>query len=308
MEVQKSFFTTVDHPFSIEKTEAVTCNFCASESYRHLGTELDYGIRECSSCGLVYVSPQPTADEIPAFYDSMYLDDSPEEVAARGLGYTERQIRGIVERRKPEGGQFLDIGCGFGAVLEEMAGRNWELSGIEIGPKAIAHARKRVSTATIFEGTLDEVDFPPGTFDCITMIAVLEHVKDPKAALERVYGWLSEGGLLVVQVPQVASFIRLKRHIPAIPIAFEAPRHLFDFSQKTLGQYMDHLGCRATKIEIALPYATGSLWTEALLWAIKLCGIAMYRVTLGRYLWPFSGGIVAHGLKPSGQAPAATIS
>lgn len=298
--VKKSFYTTVDHPFDINNVEDVVCNFCGSDAYALVGTELDYQIRRCSNCKLVYINPQPTADEIPGFYDNMYLDDSPEEVAARGLGYTERQLRHIVRKRKPEGGKLLDIGCGFGAVLAEMAKfPEWELSGVEIGDNAIAYARDRVPSATIHEGTVDDVDFEEGSFDCIMMITVLEHVKDPAAVLERITKWLAPGGLLVIQTPHVEPFIRLQQHIKQVPIYFEAPRHLYDFSPATLAMYFNRSGCEDMKIDIAVPYACGSFASEAIIWAIKSVGYVLHWLTGGRYIFPFAGGLVAHGIKRS---------
>lgn len=298
MQVKQSFYTTVEHPFSIEHTEEVNCNFCGSKAFRSLGTELDFDIRRCAECHLVYLNPQPTAEEIPAFYDSMYLDDSPGEVAARGLGYTEKQLARMVRRRLPKGGKLLDIGCGFGAVLGEMANYSeWELHGTEIGEKAVDYAREAVPSATILAGTVDEVDFPPGHFECILMITVLEHVKDPRAVLERVMGWLKPGGLLVVQTPHVEPFIRLKRFLPKLPIYFEAPRHLFDFSPASLRMYMQQAGCRDTRVDIAVPYACGSRVGVAMIWGMKLVGFALHRLSFGKYIWPYSGGLIAHGIK-----------
>lgn len=297
-EVKKSFYTTVDHPFDIKNVEEVACNFCGSAGFASIGQELDYDIRQCDSCKLVYINPQPTADEIPGFYDNMYLDDSPEEVAARGLGYTEKQLRRIVRKRKPKGGKLLDIGCGFGAVLAEMARfPEWTLEGVEIGDNAVNYARKRVPSATVHYGTVDQVDFPTASFDCIMMITVLEHVKDPVAVLERVTGWLAPGGLLIVQTPHVEPFIKLRKTIPQIPIYFEAPRHLFDFSPRTLAMYFERVECQDTKIAIAVPYACGSFASEAIIWAIKSVGYVLQTLTFGRYILPFSGGLVAHGIK-----------
>lgn len=296
--VKQSFYTTVEHPFSIEHTEEVVCNFCGGDGYVSLGVELDYDIRHCSACRLVYINPQPTADEIPAFYDTMYLDDSPEEIAARGLGYTEKQLANIVCDRKPEGGQLLDIGCGFGAVLKEMAQYSeWTLHGLEIGDKAVAYAREQVPLATIQEGTLEDVEYAPSSFDCVLMVTVLEHVKDPKAVLTRVMGWLKPGGVLLLQTPHVEPFIRLKRFVPGVPIHFEAPRHLYDFSPRSLRMYLDDAGCADVQLDIAVPYACGSRLGVAMIWGVKLVGFALYRLSFGRYVWPYSGGLIAHGVK-----------
>ncbi len=296
--VKQSFYTTVEHPFSIEHTEDVVCNFCTSEEFRSLGEELGYSIRCCSQCRLVYINPQPTVDEIPAFYDNMYMDDSPDEIAARGLGYTEKQLAKIVRKRMPHGGELLDIGCGFGAVLKEMAQyEEWGLQGVEIGEKAVAYARELVPSATIQEGTLAEINYPPASFDCILMVTVLEHVKDPLAVLKQVMTWLKPGGLLLLQTPHVEPFIRMKRYVPSVPIHFEAPRHLFDFSPRSLRMYMQGAGCEDVNLDIAVPYACGTRWGVAMIWGMKLIGFALHRLSFGYYVWPYAGGLIAHGVK-----------
>jgi 2-polyprenyl-3-methyl-5-hydroxy-6-metoxy-1,4-benzoquinol methylase len=295
--VKRSFYTTVDHPFEITSTEEVWCNYCGQKAFDLLGTELDFEIRSCTSCKSVYISPQMTTDELSYFYDNMYLDDSPEEIKARGLGYTEKQMRKIITSRKPDGGKFLDVGCGFGAVLAGMDNLNWELYGLETGKKAIEVARERVPSATIHEGLIEDAGFEEGSFDCITIIAVLEHVKDPNAVLETLMKWLAPGGLLIVQVPHVEPFIRLKKWISGIPIVFEAPRHLFDFSPRTLRNYFQKTGCRDIKLDIALPYACDSKFAEMLIWGIKVVSIALHKITFRKYILPFSGGLIAHGIK-----------
>jgi len=295
--VKRSFYTTVDHPFEITKTEEVWCNFCDEKSFELLGTELEFEIRSCKACKSVYISPQMTSDELSYFYDNMYLDDSPEEIKARGLGYTEKQMHKLITTRKPDGGRFLDVGCGFGAVLEGMDGCGWELHGLESGKNAIDVARQRVPSATIHEGFIENAEFEDGSFDCITIIAVLEHVKDPKAVLQTLMKWLAPGGLLIVQVPHVEFFIRWKKYVPQIPIVFEAPRHLFDFSPRTLRNYFKQTGCKDIELTIALPYASDSKLVETMIWGTKIVSIALHKITFGKYIAPISGGLIAHGIK-----------
>ena len=299
-EVKRSFYTTADHPFEINNVEDIVCDFCKGETYTCVGTELDYEIRQCKNCKLMYINPQPTADEIPGFYDNLYLDDSPEHVAARGLGYTEKQLSKIIRKRKPEGGRMLDIGCGFGAVLDEMSNYpEWELSGLEVGDGAINYARKRIPKATIHDGTVDDTDFEANSFDCITMIAVLEHMKSPATVLNKVVRWLAPGGLLVIQTPHVEPFMWLRQRVPGVPIYFEAPRHLFDFSPRTLEMYFRSTGCDDIKVDIAVPYACDSKIKEYIIWSTKITGWVLQALTFGRYIFPFSGGLIAHGIKPS---------
>jgi SAM-dependent methyltransferase len=301
MEVKKSFYTTVDHAFEIGQVEEVVCNLCGSGRYERIGTELDFEIRNCTECGLVYVSPQPCADELPSFYAGMYADREAESIASRSLGHVEKHLRRIVQRHHPNGGRLLDIGCGYGRFLAGMQGPNWQLAGTEISETAMTHVQETVSGAEIHHGLIEDVDFPEVSFDVITMIAVLEHVKDPKATLARVSKWLAPGGTLLVQVPYIAPFIRLKRLLPFAPVYFEAPRHLYDFSPKTLPRYIREAGYDDIRIDIARPYSSVGSLGAALIWAVKLPGLILHAITGGRYIYPFASAIVVYGTKREAQ-------
>jgi SAM-dependent methyltransferase len=251
-------------------------------------------------CGLVYVSPQPVRDELARFYEAMYGDETGSESLV-APGFVEAHLRAIVQDHRPRGGRLLEIGCGRGRFLERMAQLPWELHGIELSPTAAQEARRRVPSATVECRGLDDATFPSETFDCIVMIAVLEHVKDPAAVLQRVVTWLAPGGLLIVQVPYVAPYFRLKRWFPWLPIFFEAPRHLFDFSPVTLSRYFEKAGFKAVRFEIARPYSSPTRIGLALIWGVKLFALAVYHLSGQRCIFPFSAAIVALGVKEAGN-------
>ncbi len=297
MEVKRSFFTTFNHSFSLEHTEEVNCNLCGSDKFNLLATELSFDIRECTNCGLVYVNPQPTREELPKFYAGMYTTDAEEEVRARSLGAVERHLRKVLIRRRPNGGRLLEIGCGYGPLLKRIEDLPWELSAIDVSETAVQYVRRNVPKASVEVGVLEDVEFPPASQDCIVLVAVMEHMKDPRAAFERLTSWLAPGGLLIVQVPYVTPYFKLKKWLPWLPIHFEAPRHLFDFSPKTLPRYFEQAGLTDIEVEVARPYSSSSALAALMLWGIKLPGIALCRLTRGRYIYPFSAAIVVHASK-----------
>jgi len=263
-----------------------------------VGDESGFDIRECRQCSLVYVSPQPTLADLPRFYEDMYPDATEESIRARKASrLVERQAAGILRKRLPEGGHVLDMGCGYGGFLETLAPYGYTLSAAELSATAAAHARKLVPEADIRTGSFDDLDYAAESFDAVVMLAVLEHLKDPKGAVAQVAGWLRPGGTIMILVPYVQAFFRLKQRLPFVPIAFEAPRHLFDFSPKTMQRLLSENGFTAPKVRIGLPYFTESIASTAPIWAIKLPGFALYGLTGGRYVYPFAGAILTTATK-----------
>ena len=88
MDIKHSFYVTVPQSFDVKRFENVACNLCGGTEFKLLMQELDFDIRVCKSCELVYVSPQPIEDELPRFYDEFYADMSKRDIEARSLGLT----------------------------------------------------------------------------------------------------------------------------------------------------------------------------------------------------------------------------
>ena len=51
--------------------------------------------------------------------------------------------------RTPPFGPVLDLGCGSGILAVELARRGWEVTGVDIVPKALRRARERVEAAGV---------------------------------------------------------------------------------------------------------------------------------------------------------------
>jgi 2-polyprenyl-3-methyl-5-hydroxy-6-metoxy-1,4-benzoquinol methylase len=92
-------------------------------------------------------------------------------------------------------GKALDVGCGAGGNLKTLADQGWDVSGIEVGEEAAAHARALIG-GTIYTGTLESYPFAPNTFDLTLMSHFLEHLPSPADALRRVHALLKDGDLL----------------------------------------------------------------------------------------------------------------
>lgn len=113
-----------------------------------------------------------------------------------------RVVLSLLQRLVPaEGGRprVADIGCGCGATLLEL-GLHYDAVGIDGSPLAVEFSKRR--GVTVVEGLLpDGIPFPPGTFDAVLMLDVLEHLDAPAAAARAAANLLKPGGIFLATVP-----------------------------------------------------------------------------------------------------------
>jgi SAM-dependent methyltransferase len=113
-------------------------------------------------------------------------------------------IVGLANKFFPEARRCLEIGCGTGAVLRELAAsRPWErLVGSELHPAGLAHARRRLPSETEFV-QMDARDIPAvGVFDLTGAFDVIEHIADDEKVLRGLRAATRTGGGTIIAVPQ----------------------------------------------------------------------------------------------------------
>ncbi len=100
--------------------------------------------------------------------------------------------------------RVLEVGCSTGANLMGIGNLypQAELYGIEINPRA---AELAAAYGVVKAGNIEErdVDFGSVTFDYIIFGDVLEHLRDPKGALEYCRSLLSDGGKVLASIPNL---------------------------------------------------------------------------------------------------------
>ncbi|MFI5626373.1 class I SAM-dependent methyltransferase [Nocardioides sp. NPDC051685] len=103
------------------------------------------------------------------------------------------------------GKRVLDVGCWTGEIGRILTERGFVVTGIEIDPEAASLAEKvleRVVVADLDATPLTEI-VEPGSFDVVIFADVLEHLADPRAALEQARDLLAPGGRVVISIPNV---------------------------------------------------------------------------------------------------------
>jgi 2-polyprenyl-3-methyl-5-hydroxy-6-metoxy-1,4-benzoquinol methylase len=185
------------------------CNLCQTHEGTLVATNDRHGrplpVTCCASCGLAYVDPIPTRDELARFYAERYRLEYKQASRPR-LKHIYRAGKVALGRLRIAGllaappARVLDCGAGGGEFSYLLSGCGYRLTGIEPNDGYREYARAEYGV-DLRPGTLDDNEFGSAEFDLITIFHVLEHVPDPGAALQRLAAWLKPGGHLYIEVP-----------------------------------------------------------------------------------------------------------
>lgn len=95
--------------------------------------------------------------------------------------------------------KILEIGAGAGNILAQFKDKA-EVIALDPDDSAIEYCKKRGITKTI-KKTLETYKPKPGSIDIVIAADVIEHIKDDKKAVKKIWEMLKKDGLLIVHVP-----------------------------------------------------------------------------------------------------------
>ncbi|MDQ3715434.1 MAG: class I SAM-dependent methyltransferase [Actinomycetota bacterium] len=201
--------------FSAADTEKVCCCLCG-DAGRPVYDLPPYGVRRCSHCTLVFVSPRLQRAALSRFYDQVdyfeggvYGDQSRFSLAmalqrvwtAGRLNRIDRIVKAR-DGRGSAGQRLLEIGSGYGVFLAAARDRGYQVQGVELSRPAVRESAKQ--GLDVYCGQL--VDAPlTGPYDVICGWDTLEHVPDPLAVLRRIRELAADDATVALSTPYFSS-------------------------------------------------------------------------------------------------------
>lgn len=136
---------------------------------------------------------------------------------------------------------ILDVGAGTGDFLVRAKNDGWKITGIE--PNGLARLKAEEKGVML----LDDLNTLPigQKFEVITLWHVLEHLPDLESQVSKLVGLLTESGTLVIAVPNFRSYDA--EYYKEYWAAFDVPRHLWHFSQKSIQNIFGKYGMKLVR-------------------------------------------------------------
>ncbi len=212
------------------------CHVCGGVRIYYLFSTCGHRVVRCDDCGLVFLNPQPSEDELARIYNADYFLGSDSESGRQAVSElkqaTARLYLSEIERYYgSETGRLLEVGCGEGDFLVLAEAEGWQVTGVEYSQDAVTKSQQRPIKGEVWCGELQQAGLAAGQFDLCVVSDVIEHVRSPLDFLSEIHRVLKPGGTLFIATPSIdswsARFLRQKW------MEFKA-EHLTYFDRQTL--------------------------------------------------------------------------
>lgn len=239
----------------------VACHVCCSMADETYLEARGYRIARCKNCGLWFVNPQPTMEELKRFYSTY---DDGEQWRNREEQFNRGICKAIL--RVHHAGTILDVGCGSGNFLHCMKQSGFSAFGIEPSGTGSSYARTELGV-DIYHGMIEDylVQNSGRRFDVITLLNVLEHLVCPAETLLQLGKLLPRDGVLTIVVPDARfhNFLGRVRRFFGVDdpfwlerpysflSGFKLPDHLCSFQPKTIAALLRRSGFRVLSMQNA---------------------------------------------------------
>lgn len=253
------------------------CPICSSQAtkfyFTHQGFEKPFSLYVCEHCKSYFQYPLPA--KIEDYYQKEYFSGlanfsyQDERNLFGGAKHVwDSRLKNICKYSKKEYKKeevtFLDVGCSFGGLVQR-ASRYFAAYGLDLSAYAVkegnAWAKLQCQNKNfkgLYQGTLLQLPKAIASqhFDVITLIEVIEHLENPRAAMQSAYNLLKEDGMLVVQTANFEGWQAIKK---GKDYHYFLPGHLNYFTDSGMRLMLDNIGFRRYRAFYPVDF---SLWAK----------------------------------------------
>ena len=167
-------------------------------------------------------------------------------------------IKDIIVPFLPNTGHLLEIGPGFGQYTKEFCSQAAQVTVVDLSQDCLDALCGTARNLRLIKGDLASDEFVrllgSGIFDCAVALNVLEHLKDDRSALSRLFSVLKPGGCLILLLP---AFPRL--YGPMDRLA----GHYRRYSQKSFQKLLTDCGFHILDVSYFNPIGGLGWWFNA---------------------------------------------
>jgi 2-polyprenyl-3-methyl-5-hydroxy-6-metoxy-1,4-benzoquinol methylase len=235
-----------------------SCPNCDSQDFTVLLCVEGWRLVQCHACQLAYLPEAPREEAIETDFE--WLESFERERRQRWLASpaarlwtaallllrpnrARRAWRHVAALARP--GPLLEVGAGDGRLAAEALRHGYEPLCIELSSAMARKAAGRVGRERVRVGRLEDQALTPASFESAVCISVLEHELHPRELLQRLYALLCPGGVLILKVPNFASWLRVLRGRRWS--GYRWPEHVQYFTPQTLAALLRATGFKPVR-------------------------------------------------------------
>jgi 2-polyprenyl-3-methyl-5-hydroxy-6-metoxy-1,4-benzoquinol methylase len=220
-----------------------TCGACLGANIADKLETNGMAFSECADCGFIFMNPMIDHESIAAFYR-----DYPGTAGYKRKAHKKiKRARGRMRRLSKivPSGNFLDIGCSAGFVVDAAREVGLNGYGIDLSEEGIAYGQQHFPDNEFAVMSIEEASEKLPKFDLVYTSEVIEHVLDPDSFAQHLAAVMKPGAHLYLTTPDAGHWRRatdlLKWH------EFKPPEHCLYFTTKALKILLARHGIKLTK-------------------------------------------------------------
>jgi len=161
---------------------------------------------KCKQCGMIFIHPQPTSQELVELYSRDYFERGEYRCGHAGNCFEEEGERIIshellekISRQQPRG-TFLDVGCASGHLLNAVREKGYETYGVELSDEAAQNARNKFGL-NVITGDVLSANYEQNFFDTVFIGDVLEHIPNPVSVMKEIHRISKPNARVIILCP-----------------------------------------------------------------------------------------------------------